>query len=39
MGLGNDKLFLAAAIPALVACLALFAAIRLRRRLKSVDDR
>jgi AAHS family 4-hydroxybenzoate transporter-like MFS transporter len=39
MGLGNDTLFLAAAIPALVACLTLFAAIRLRRRLKSIDDR
>jgi AAHS family 4-hydroxybenzoate transporter-like MFS transporter len=39
MGLGNDTLFLAAAIPALVACLTLFAAIRLRRRLKSVVER
>lgn len=36
-GLGNDRLFLFAAIPALVACLALFAAIRLRRRLIAVD--
>jgi MFS transporter, AAHS family, 4-hydroxybenzoate transporter len=39
MGLGNDKLFLFAAIPALVACLALLAAIRLRRRFKPASDR
>lgn len=36
-GLGNDRLFLLAAIPALVACLALFAANRLRRRLTAID--
>ncbi len=38
-GLGNDRLFLFAAIPALIACLALFAANRLRLRLKTVGDR
>ena len=32
MGLGNDRLFLFAAIPALIACFALFAAVRLSPR-------
>lgn len=36
-GLGNDRLFLFAAIPALVACLALFAANFLRRGLTAVE--